>query len=70
MWPFLRHLMGLDEPGDEWYAFWSGFGSDLTEFLVIGGLWKILNCHEPGCWRVAMHHHPNGLRVCREHHPN
>ena len=49
------HTGTVNEPGP-YYGFWSGFGSDLTEFAIIGTiataayqLFKKYNCHEPGC---------------------
>jgi hypothetical protein len=63
---------------DEWYNFWSGFGSDLGEATlisavsvgVITGLRKV-NCHTKGCWRIG--HHPldgTPYILCRHHHPH
>ena len=55
------HTGTVDETGP-YYGFWSGFGSDLTEFGIIGAvataayqLFKKYNCHHPGCWRVGNH---------------
>ena len=66
-----------NEPGP-YYGFWSGFGSDLTEFGVIGAiataayqLFKKYNCHEPGCWRVGAHEAAGGqFSLCYRHHPD
>jgi len=60
------------------YAFWSGFGSDLTEFGIIGAvataayqLFKKYNCHYPGCWRVGNHPAAGGqFSLCYRHHPD
>ena len=55
------HTGTVNESGP-YYGFWSGFGSDLTEFGIIGvistGIYQLVkryNCHEPGCWRVGTH---------------
>ena len=66
-----------NEPGP-YYGFWSGFGSGLTEFGVIGAiataayqLFKKYNCHEPGCWRVGAHEAAGGqFSLCYRHHPD
>jgi hypothetical protein len=48
-----------------WYGFWSGTGSDIGEVAIVGAIWRMLNCHEPGCWRPG--HHIDGHIVCRKH---
>lgn len=62
---------GANNPSGPEYGFWSGFGSDLTEFTIIGGLVTVYrkhNCHVRGCWRVGRH--PVGTwMVCRRHNP-
>jgi hypothetical protein len=47
------HTGTINEPGP-YYGFWSGFGSDLEEFGILGGIGAALyqlikkyNCHEP-----------------------
>jgi hypothetical protein len=67
----------VDEPGP-FYAFWSGFGSDIAEFGIIGaigtGVYQLIrkyNCHEPGCWRVGNHPAAGGqFLLCYRHHPD
>ena len=55
------------------YNFWSGFGSDLGEVAIIGGLLTAArrwNCEVHGCWRLGRHQvEGTGHRVCRRHHP-
>jgi hypothetical protein len=71
------HTGIVDEPGP-YYGFWSGFGSDLTEFAIIGTiataayqLFKKYNCHYPGCWRVGNHQAAGGqFSLCYHHHPD
>lgn len=70
---WLLHLLGVEpRTASTTYNFWSGFGSDLGEVVLIGGAWKLLNCHEEGCWRLGVkttveengHHY----RRCKRHH--
>jgi len=71
------HTGTVNEPGP-YYGFWSGFGSDLTEFGVIGaiatGVYQLIkkyNCHEPGCWRVGNQPAAGGqFSLCYRHHPD
>jgi len=60
----LLHVLGIDTTAGPWYAFWSGFGSDLGELAIVGVVWNHLNCHEAGCWRIARHAHAGR---CRKH---
>lgn len=56
-----------------WYGFWSGFGSDLAELAIIGGLVTVYrrhNCEVHGCWRLGRHRTEAGHMVCRRHHPD
>ena len=70
MWHWFLHITGADNVSGPWYGFWSGFGSDLTEFGLIAVFWHKFNCHTKGCWRVGIHK-VNGTPfvVCRKHHP-
>ena len=71
------HTGTINEPGP-YYGFWSGFGSDLEEFGILGAigaavyqLVKKYNCHEPGCWRVGQHPAAGGqFLLCYRHHPD
>ena len=48
----LVHILGMDDLSGRWYGFWSGFGSDIGELGIIGGLVGLLrhkNCHVKGC---------------------
>jgi hypothetical protein len=70
-------LRPVNEPGP-YYGFWSGFGSDLAEFGIIGaigtGVYQLVrkyNCHEPSCWRVGNHPAAGGqFLLCYRHHPD
>jgi hypothetical protein len=71
------HTGTVNESGP-YYAFWSGFGSDLEEFGILGAigaaiyqLVKKYNCHEPGCWRIGNHSAADGqFNLCYRHHPD
>ena len=73
----MLHLMGVKPRAvSSTYNFWSGFGSDIGEVVLIGailGAFKKVNCHTPGCWRFGSHDWPdaNGVthKLCRKHHP-
>jgi hypothetical protein len=67
----------INEPGP-YYGFWSGFGSDIEEFGILGAIGAALyslvkkyNCHEPGCWRIGNHPTADGqFHLCYRHHPD
>ena len=74
---FALHTGILHGGPDQYYNFWSGFGSDLGEATLISavgigvytGVRKV-NCHTKGCWRIG-HHVLEGTPyiLCRHHHP-
>lgn len=64
----------LGIPGSgPWYGFWSGFGSDVGEVAIAGGLVTLVrrhNCHVHRCWRIGRHQVEGTPHVvCRRHHP-
>ena len=62
----------INEPGPE-YGFWSGFGSDIGEVAIVGGLISVYrrnNCEVHGCWLLGRHQTAAGHHVCRRHHPD
>jgi hypothetical protein len=71
------HTGTVNESGP-YYGFWSGFGSDLEEFGILGAIGAALyqlvkkyNCHEPGCWRIGNHSAADGqFNLCYRHHPD
>jgi hypothetical protein len=71
------HTGTVNESGP-YYGFWSGFGSDIAEFGILGaigtGLYQLVkkyNCHEPRCWRVGTHSAAGGqFLLCYRHHPD
>jgi len=78
-WYWIVHTLGVDfgvHYGSwVWYNFWSGFGSDLQEFAIIGlayGAFHKMNCHSPGCPWVGKYPavEGNGWHYCKKHHKN
>ncbi len=71
---WLLHILGLDNLSGRWYAFWSGFGSDLGEVAIVGGLVSLVRhrtCHVHRCWRLGRHQVAGTPHVvCRRHHPD
>lgn len=72
VWHWLLNFTGTHIPssGSQWYNFWSGFGSDIGEFAIIGGLVQLLrhyNCHDKGCWRLSRHVTAKGYKLCKKH---
>ncbi len=66
------HTGAVNEAGP-YYGFWSGFGSDLGEIALIGGIIGVLrqhNCEVKGCLRLGRHRTAAGHKVCRRHHPD
>lgn len=71
----LAHILGLDRPS-YWQAFWSGFGSCLSEFSIpvtAGVFWYHHTCHVSHprfCWRWGAHPVAGTpYKACRRHHP-
>ena len=70
---WLLHILGVDNLSGRWYGFWSGFGSDIGEAAIVGGLMTMVrhrNCEVKGCWPLGRHATAAGHRVCRKHHPD
>lgn len=69
---WLSHWLGLDNLSGAIYGFWSGFGSDIGEFAIIGLLYQLVrrhNCHVKRCIRIGRH--KSGAHVvCARHAPN
>jgi hypothetical protein len=69
---------GTNDTSGVYYGFWSGFGSDLAEFGILGaigtGVYQLVkkyNCHEPGRWRVGTHPAADGqFLLCYRDHPD
>jgi hypothetical protein len=75
LWHWFLQVTGTADTSGKWYAFWSGFGSDLGELALIGGLATFVhreNCASKGCWRLGLHpYEKDGVthRLCRKCHP-
>jgi hypothetical protein len=80
-WLPLQHWLalhtGTDNEAGPFYGFFSGFGSDLGEVTIVGGLlaiYKKHNCHTRWCWRFGHHDFTDTAtgvtyRLCRRCHP-
>jgi hypothetical protein len=67
----LYHYLGINGL-PPWGTFWSGFGSDLGELAIVGGLATLVrkhNCEVKGCPRLGRHATKAGHQVCGKHHP-
>lgn len=78
MWGWLAYLgVGFDRLALWWYSFWSGFGSDLGEFALAGGIVGLVrkhNCETHWCPRLGRHEWQDPTtgqrhKLCRKHHP-
>lgn len=72
LWWGFQHAVGIDAPGSRAYNFWSGFGSDLGEITIVGGLvamYRQHECHQDGCHRVGKFPFEQ-YKLCRKHHPS
>lgn len=71
-WDVLNWTGANNTAGNQ-YGFWSGFGSDLTEFALVGGavgMYVHHNCAVPRCPRLARKHWQvkgTPLRTCHKH---
>lgn len=68
---WFEHGTGMTNVSDPEYGFWSGFGSDIQEFFVVGAIirWAVHhNCHVKGCWRLGRHPFQH-YKLCGRHHP-
>jgi hypothetical protein len=55
--------------GGKWYEFWSGFGSDIGEFAILGSVYTLYHRHRcSSCWRLAHHPVPGTIyKTCHKH---
>lgn len=74
LWGWIEFHTGTVNESGPYYGFFSGFGSDLGEIALIGGLIAIYrkhNCHVKGCFRIAKHSvEGTPFITCKKHHPN
>jgi hypothetical protein len=75
IWHWFEVHSGTVNESGPFYGFFSGFGSDLGEVAIIGGLVQLYrqhNCHVKGCARLSKHEYDmDGVKykLCRKHHP-
>lgn len=72
LFAWFEHAVGMTNGSGPEYLFWSGFGSDLSEFIIFGGIISVFrqhNCHVKGCWRWGKHPFQQ-YKLCARHHPN
>jgi hypothetical protein len=63
---------GINKESGVYYAFWSGFGSDISEATIVVGIlaaWRHHNCHVQGCPRLGRHVEGTAYIACPKHHP-
>lgn len=74
---WIVHVLGFDygQPYGHglWYNFWSGFGSDVQEFAILGAMiagYRKINCHYNGCPRIGRFPANEGgnWHYCKVHH--
>lgn len=68
----LSQESGSSNASSRAYSFWSGFGSDIGEVVIIGGLIQLVrhhNCHVQGCWRIGRKVDGTPYVACPTHHP-
>ena len=75
-WPWALHHVfqetGSNSSSSRAYNFWSGFGSDFGEVVLIGGLITLVrhhNCHVKGCWALGRPVAGTPYVACHDHHP-
>jgi hypothetical protein len=69
---WLLHFLGLDSSSGPAYLAWSGAVSDISELVLLGGIYAFLrkhNCAVHHCWRLGRHTTAAGHIVCRHHSP-
>lgn len=66
--------LGIDNESGQYYAWWSGAGSDAGELTLLTGAGAVYwhhQCHVDGCHRLGRHPIGNtGVKVCRRCHPD
>lgn len=70
LWHWIEVHTGTVNEGGPYYGFFSGFGSDIGELAIIGGVITVVrrhNCHQKGCWRLGVHTTGKGHLLCKKH---
>lgn len=71
-WQWFLHHFGIDDTTGAWYAFWSGFGSDLGEVTLVVAViawYRHHTCHVKGCRRMGHPDPEHGHPICHRHQP-
>lgn len=69
-WHWVEVHTGTVNESGPYYGFFSGFGSDIGELALVGGLVTLVrsrNCNHKGCWRYGVHTTKNGHKLCKTH---
>ena len=69
--PWFLHVTGTASEASRWYAFWSGFGSDIGEVTVVGALGNMTRRAAQMHVRVLAQnaqHHRERLAQDKQHH--
>lgn len=70
LWWWVEIHTGIVNEGSVYYAFWSGFGSDIGEVVLIGGIIAVVRhhtCAHRPCWRIGRHVTVDGHKLCHRH---
>ena len=71
-WSWVEIHVGAENESGAYYGFWSGFGSDLTEFGIVVAIAQAArhrNCHVKGCLRFGKPVEGTPYLACHKHHP-
>jgi hypothetical protein len=71
-WHWVEVHTGIVNEAGPYYAFWSGFGSDLGEATLLVGAFTLLrhhNCHVKRCIRLGRSVDGTPYVACPKHHP-
>ncbi len=68
---WLLSVLGVTNEAGHWYAFWSGFGSDVGEVAIVGGLIdvarRMIRHHSQVLAQAAQHHREHLDRLAEQH---
>lgn len=71
LFQWFEHAVGMTNGSGPEYLAWSGWVSDISEFLILGGVVQIYrrhNCVTKGCYRLGRHQVGNThLKTCPKH---
>jgi hypothetical protein len=71
-WYWVEVHTGTVNEAGPYYGFFSGFGSDIAELAILGGVIQFArhaNCHTKGCWRFGKPLEGTAYRLCHHCHP-